>query len=912
LAVVVTPTTCHDGPMDEERQRVAQADRREAPWRRWGPYLSERAWGTVREDYSANGDAWSYFPFEHAASRAFRWSEDGLAGLCDDQQVLCLALGLWNGKDPILKERPYGLTGKQGNHGEDVKDYWWYLDATPTSSWLQWRYHYPQSEFPYEDLRRTNAARTRQEPEYELIDTGAFAEDRYWAVTVTWAKETPEDLLWRIEVTNRGPDPATLDVLPTIWYRNRWSWDPSQARPRLERLGDGASVVAHHPDFGVWRLDGSGAPDALFCDNETNLVKLYGVPGPAWPKDGIADHVISGAPTVNPRRRGTKASLWYKLTVPSGAATEIRLRFRRVVGPDRTASAVAASPEVAPLATAADLGPAFAATLRRRQAEADDFHASLAPKGISPEEAGTMRQAAAGMLWSKQFFHYDVDTWLRGDPNQPAPPPQRLGGRNSDWGHLDNRDILSMPDPWEYPWYASWDLAFHCVPLAHLDAEFAKRQLILLCREWYMHPNGQLPAYEWNFGDVNPPVHAWSALRVFEVDYQARSAIDPTAEPDFDFLERLFHKLMLNFTWWINRKDAAGNNVFEGGFLGLDNIGMFDRSQPLPVAGRLEQSDGTAWMAAYCLNLLEMAMILADRNPVYEDLATKFFEHFTYIAWAMEHQGLWDEDDGFFYDVIHLADGTRIPVKVTSMVGIVALFAVTVLSQATIDKLPTFAARWRWFVENKPQYAAHVGHPSEVDGEQRLLLSVVDGDQLRRVLARVLDPEELLSPFGLRSLSHRLGDQPFSLDLGGSHWTIDYEPAESTNELFGGNSNWRGPVWFPLNYLLIESLDRFARYFGEDFRVEYPTGSGLQRGLVEVADDLARRLVSIFLPGPDGRRAVFGDRDGLAADPHWRDQLWFHEYFHGDTGAGLGASHQTGWTGLVLDLVADRRLGGRS
>jgi hypothetical protein len=898
--------------MHEEIERLAEADRREEPWRRWGPYLSERAWGTVREDYSAGGDAWSYFPFEEASSRAFRWSEDGLGGICDDDQVLCLALSLWNGKDRILKERPYGLTGEQGNHGEDVKDYWWYLDATPTSSWMQWRYHYPQAEFPYEDLRRTNAARTRHDPEYELMDTGVFDEDRFWVVTATWAKEGPEDLLWRIEVTNAGPDPATLDLLPTIWYRNRWSWTTDGVRPRLEGMNGESAIVAHHPDFGVWRLDGSGMPESLFCDNDTNLTKLYGIPGPAYPKDGIADHVISGAPSVNPAKRGTKASLHYKLTIAAGKTTEIRLRFHRQSGPDRTSSAVAAAPLVAAAPVRADLGDGFTATLTRRQAEADEFHASLCPKGITFEEARTMRQAAAGMLWSKQFFHYDVDTWLAGDPTQPAPPPERLSGRNSDWIHLDNRDIVSMPDPWEYPWYASWDLAFHCVPLAHLDAEFAKRQLILLCREWYMHPNGQLPAYEWNFSDVNPPVHAWAALRVFEVDFQTRSARDAAAKPDYEFLERVFHKLMLNFTWWINRKDASGNNVFEGGFLGLDNIGLFDRSKPLPVPGRLEQSDGTAWMAAYCLNLLEMAMILAAQNPVYEDLATKFFEHFTYIASAMETQGLWDDQDGYFYDVIHQDDGTRVPVRVMSMVGIIALFAVTVLNESTVDHLSHFTTRWHWFLDNKPQYAAHVGHANLVDGESRLLLSVVNGDQLRQVLAHVLNPDELLSPHGLRSLSQRLRDTPFCLDLGGSHFSIDYEPAESTNELFGGNSNWRGPVWFPLNYLLIEALDRFARYFGDDFLVEYPTGSGEHLSLTDIADDLARRLVSIFVPGPDGRRPVFGGNDRLALGARWKDQLWFHEYFNGDNGAGLGASHQTGWTGLVLDLIADRRLGGRS
>jgi len=892
--------------MDDEQERLAQANRGDLPWRRWGPYLSERAWGTVREDYSANGDAWSYLPFEHAGSRAFRWSEDGMGGICDQDQRVCLAVSLWNGKDAILKERPYGLTGPQGNHGEDVKDYWWYLDATPTSSWLQWRYHYPQQAFPYADLLETNQARTRLEPEYELVDTGIFAEDRYWAVTATWAKAGPEDLVWHLEVHNAGPDEATIDVLPTIWFRNTWSWDPGTTAPALRLDGD-ATIAVDDPSIGHWLLAGGPgnahhSPEALFCDNVTNTRKLYGTDGPPFAKDGIADHIVTGAATVNPASTGTKAALHYRLTVAAGETAEVRLRFWRVGEGARPT----------PTSREGDLSLAWSQVITDRRSEADHFYSALTPPGATAEEAQVLRQAAAGMLWSKQFYNYEVGRWLSGDPTQPAPPPGRGAIRNGSWPHLNNQDVLSMPDPWEYPWFAAWDLAFHCVALAHLDPEFAKRQLILLGREWYMHPNGQLPAYEWNFGDVNPPVHAWAALRVVEIDRYARRARGEDDTPDYAFLERIFHKLLLNFTWWVNRKDELGNNVFEGGFLGLDNIGLFDRSKPLPVAGRLEQSDGTAWMAMYSLNLLEMALTLAARDPVYEDVATKFFEHFTYIASAMESQGLWDDEDGFFYDVIQLDSGEQVPVRVRSMVGVVALFAVTVLDPEVIAKLPSFARRMEWFCENKPDYACHVAHFVVPGVGDRQLLSIVDKTRLERVLSRVLNPGELLSEHGIRSLSKELGERPFTTDIGGATATLDYEPAESTNFLFGGNSNWRGPVWFPLNYLLIGALDRYHSYFGDDCRIEHPTGSGSLQNLNAVADDLARRLVSLFLTGPDGRRPVFGDYELLQQDPAWKNQLWFHEYFHGDTGAGLGASHQTGWTGLVLDLIADRRLGGRS
>lgn len=877
-----------------EQARLAESDSDRAPWRLWGPYLAERAWGTVREDYSADGSAWDSFPFEHAHRRAFRWSEDGMAGVCDQPQRICLALALWNGRDPILKERMYGLTGSQGNHGEDAKEYWWFVDATPTGSYLRWRYHYPQGRFPYEDLLDENRRRTRLDPEYELMDTGVFADDRFWEVEVEWAKAGPDDLLWHIAVRNAGPDEATIDVLPTMWFRNTWSWGDYTRKPSISIAAEGpegVALLADHHSLGRRRLLGQAPTEALFCDNETNGASLWpGTPSPPYPKDGIGDHVVLGAPTVNPAGQGTKAALRYHLTVPPGGEATVRLRFT----PDQDAP------------TAAPLGADFDQVLARRRDEADEFYASLAPLDATEDEQGVMRQAFAGMIWCKQYYHYDVQTWLDGDPGRPPPPESRRRGRNSAWIHLDNNDVISMPDSWEYPWYAAWDLAFHCVALAHVDPAFAKYQLILLCREWYMHPNGQLPAYEWSFDDVNPPVQAWAALRVFEIEAASKGSAGDVA-----FLERIFHKLVLNFTWWVNRKDAEGLNVFEGGFLGLDNIGLFDRSKPLPVAGHLEQSDGTAWMAMYCLNLLEMALTLARYNPVYEDVATKFFEHFTYIASAMQTQGLWNEEDGYFCDVLHLEDGTRLPIRAISMVGLVSLFAVTTLESETLLRLPQFANRMRWFLGHKPVLASCVAHIAEPKAGETSVLSVVSPEHLRRVLERVLDPAELLSPHGLRSLSRRHRDEPVTLDLGGVVSTLDYEPAESTNYLFGGNSNWRGPVWFPLNYLLIEALDRFHASLGDGFTVEFPTGSGHQATLGEVADDLARRLVNLFVAGADGRRPVLGDDEVLQGNPRWQGLIPFHEYFHGDTGQGLGASHQTGWTGLVADFIADRRLGGR-
>jgi Glycosyl hydrolase family 63 C-terminal domain len=850
-----------------ERERLT-----DPAWKRWGPYLSERAWATVREDYSEYGEAWEYFSHDHARSRAYRWSEDGLGGVCDDAQALCLAFAFWNGRDPILKERIFGLTGHEGNHGEDAKEYWAYLDSTPTHSWMRWRYLYPQAAFPYTDLVMTNRQRDRSEPEYELVDTGIFDDDRYWEITADYAKAAPDDLCIRLVVRNAGPDEAKIEVLPTLWSRNTWSWGLDNRRPSITAK-DGRLVAEHHA-LGRMVLAGDGQPELLCCENESNTVRLWGVQGSTrYPKDGIADHVLHGRATVNPDGTGTKASLRYRLTVPGGASAEIRLRLS---------------------ANGAGTGRSWVDTMTARAAEADAFYAALVPAGATADQALVQRQAFAGMLWSKQFFHYNVDRWLEGDPAGPLPPERRKYGRNAGWRHLNNHDVISMPDKWEYPWYATWDLAFHCVALAHVDPGFAKEQLRLLCREWYMHPNGQLPAYEWAFGDVNPPVHAWAALRVFEID----------GETDYEFLERIFHKLLLNFTWWVNRKDTDGSNVFEGGFLGLDNIGPIDRSAPLPFQARLEQSDGTAWMAMYCLNLFEIALVLAEHDHTYEDLATKFLEHFAYIGTAME--GLWDEQDSFYHDVLRYAGGERMPLRVRSLVGLLPLCATTTLGQSTLARCPEFAGHLRWFLANKPQYAANVAHTHVLDEHAGRLLAIVSPERLRQILAVMLDEAEFLSPYGLRSVAASHREHPFTIELAGMTASVDYEPGESTTGLFGGNSNWRGPIWVPVNYLIIEALGRFARYYGDDFTVEHPTGSGRELTLGEVADDLSARLIAIFTDDECGRRPVFGRYEKFQTDPVWHDLIPFHEYFHGDTGAGLGASHQTGWTGLVADLIVRR------
>jgi hypothetical protein len=866
--------------LSAEKDRLAAADAGTEAWRAWGPYVAERAWGTVREDYSADGSAWDYFPHDHARSRAYRWSEDGLAAVCDDHQTFCLGLALWNGADPILKERIFGLTGPEGNHGEDAKEYWWYLDSTPTHSWMRWRYHYPQRSFPYDDLVAENARRGRRDREYELVDTGAFADNRYWAVTVDYAKAGPTELCMVVRAENRGPERATLHLLPTLWFRNTWAWGvPGHDHVPDIRAVDGR-LVGQHARLGSLTLAGDGEPAMLFCDNETNAMRLYGVPGrSAYPKDGINDHVVHGADTVNPDGTGTKAALHYVLTVPSGQTWEIRLRLSHGGG------------------GAPDLGADFTSVVAQRAREADEFFADLTPRSTTADEASVLRQAIAGMMWGKQFYHYDVQRWLDGDPAGPPPPQRRRTGRNRDWRHVNNADVLSMPDPWEYPWFAAWDLAFHCVPIARVDPQFAKSQLLLILREWYVHPNGQVPAYEWAFGDVNPPVHAWAALRVFEID----------GSGDYTFLARVFHKLMLNFTWWVNRKDADGDNIFAGGFLGLDNIGPIDRSAMLPVAGRIEQSDGTAWMAMYALNLLEIAFILAERERSYEDTATKFLEHFAFIADALHSKGLWDDNDGFFYDVLALDDGQRTPLRVRSMVGLLPLAATTTLGEATMARLPEFTAHFHWFLQHKSQYRQVVGETHERDGAQGRLLAIVGGQRLLRILATMLDETEFLSPYGLRALSRYHLEHPFTIELAGAAYSVDYEPGESASGLFGGNSNWRGPIWFPVNYLIIEALRRYANFYGRDLLVEHPTGSGTRIGLDQLADDLSRRLVSIFLDDERGRRPVFGDTELFQTDPAWHDLLPFHEYFHGDTGRGLGASHQTGWTGLIADLILNHR-----
>ncbi len=865
--------------LTSEKGRLAEADSGALPWRAWGPYLSERAWGTVREDYSATGEAWSFFPHEHARSRTYRWNEDGMAGICDDGQRFCFALALWNGQDPILKERMFGLTGAEGNHGEDVKDYWWYEDSTPTHSHMSWRYHYPQSAFPYRELVEVNGRRGKHEPEFELLDTGVFADDRYWSVTADYAKASPTDMCIVVTVANRGPDAATIHVLPTLWFRNTWAW----GRPGHDAVptitGGGGRLTAEHEDLGTIELLGDGTPTALFCDNETNTELLWNVPGrSAYPKDGINDHVVRGADTVNPAMTGTKAALHYVLEVPAGESRRIRLRLAQ------------------PAEDSTDLGAGFTKVMADRRAESDAFFADLMPAGTTDEEARVVRGAIAGLMWGKQYYRYDVGLWLGGDRTTLTPPAERLSGRNSAWWHMAAADVISMPDPWEYPWFAAWDLAFHCVAIARVDPAFAKEQLLLLVRDWYMHPEGQIPAYEWAFGDVNPPVHAWAALRVFDLD----------GGRDFGFLERIMHKLMLNFNWWVNRKDADGDNVFEGGFLGLDNIGPFDRSAPLPVAGRLEQSDGTGWMAMYAANLLEMAVRLAVQNPSYVDMATKFFEHFAYIASSA--RTLWNEKDGFYCDTIRIGGGEPIPMRVFSIVGLIPLVATVTWREGTFGQLSELVGRVNWFLEHKSAYAAVVGeHRTSGSGDRHRLLSMVTMDQLGPIMSRMLDEAEFLSPYGLRSISRIHAAEPFVVNLGGQDYSVDYEPAESTIGAFGGNSNWRGPIWMPVNYLLIGALKQFGDFLGDSATFEYPTGSGTRRRLDEIADDLSERIIDIFLRDQDGRRALYGGTELLQTHPDWCDRLIYPEYFHGDNGAALGASHQTGWTALVADLILGRR-----
>ncbi len=882
--------------MTNEDKRLEETRTRKKHWKRWGPYLSERAWGTVREDYSPEGAAWDYFPHDHARSRAYRWSEDGIGGICDRHQFICFALALWNGRDPFLKERMFGLTGSQGNHGEDVKEYYFYLDSTPTHSYMKFLYKYPQAAFPYQQLIEETRRRGRTDLEYELIDTGVFDQDRYFDVFVEYAKADHEDLLIRIQVVNRGPEAARLDLLPTIWFRNTWAWGIDVRKPRLRRdeasdrlAPDLAVVRVRHFDLPLRWLICEGAPELLFTENETNVSRLYGgdnqsACGSPYAKDGINDYVVNGRKdAVNPQQLGTKSSARYRLEIGAGETATVKLRMTM-----NEPSAQA-------------LGDEFDQIFAARQDEADQFYDRIIHPVVSQDARLVQRQAFAGLLWSKQWYYYDVKRWLRGDPAQPEPPGSRQEGRNHEWKHLFNEDIISMPDKWEYPWYAAWDLAFHCLPIALVDPDFAKEQLILLLREWYMHPNGQLPAYEWAFGDVNPPVHAWAAWRIYKIEQKH------FGRSDHRFLERVFHKLLLNFTWWVNRKDTEGNNVFEGGFLGLDNIGVFDRSQQLPTGGHLEQSDATSWMGMYCLNMMTIALELARINPAYEDVASKFLEHFVYISRAMNDIAgrgieLWDKRDGFYYDVLHLPDGQSFPMRVRSMVGLIPLFAVETLESELIDKLPGFKRRMQWFIDNLPEFSDYIETLTTPTNVRRFM-SLVNRRRLTAVLKVLLDEKEFLAPYGVRSLSRFHLANPYRLIVDGVEHRVDYEPAESKTGLFGGNSNWRGPVWFPVNFLIIESLQKFHHFMGDDFKVECPAGSGRMLSLSQVAGELSRRLIAIFLRDETGRRPVYGGTDKFQHDPHWRDYLLFYEYFHGENGAGLGASHQTGWTGLVAKLI---------
>ena len=864
-----------------EGRRLLATERGE-DWRRWGPYLSERQWGTVREDYSPGGTAWDYLPHDEARSRAYRWGEDGLAGFADDKLRWCLSLGLWNERDPLLKERLFGLTNAQGNHGEDVKELYYFVDGTPTHSYMRMLYKYPQAAFPYDQLLKVNAARGTEDREFELADTGVFNERRYFDVEVEYAKASTDDILMQVTVHNRGRDPAPLHILPQFWSRNTWTWVPGRPKPMM--MLEGTRVRATHPALARPRICEVDAPGAewLFCENETNFNRLYGTKLPGPFKDGINDFVVHGdRGAVNPLRRGTKCAAHLRVEIPGGGQTRLRLRLR---------------PE-----TTDDAFGWFDAVMENRRADADAFYAALQRDMADADARAVQRQALAGMLWSKQFYALDVRRWLDGDPGQPTPPPDREKGRNADWRHLDNADVISMPDSWEYPWYAAWDLAFHTVTFALIDPAFAKAQLLLLMRERYMHPNGQLPAYEWAFGDVNPPVHAWAVIRVFQMDRAM------TGKADRKFLEMAFHKLLLNFTWWVNRKDDEGRNLFQGGFLGLDNITIFDRSHPLPTGGIIDQSDGTAWMAMFTLNMMRISLELAIEDDAYEDMATKFFEHFLYIAEAMTKAGgigLWDEQDQFFYDVLHLPDGEAIPLRVRSIVGLIPLFAVEVIGSRAFKALPAFSERLQYFLNDRPDLAALISRWTEQGTGERHLLSLLRGHRVKMLLRQMLDEAEFLSPYGVRALSKYHQAHPYVLTVNGSSFSIGYEPGEGISHAFGGNSNWRGPVWMPVNILLVDSLREFHRYYGDDFTVECPVGSGQMQSLEQVAAMLSDRLKALFLRGADGRRPFLGDDTLSQSDPEFRDHLLFHEYFHGDTGRGLGASHQTGWTGCIALLLA--------
>jgi hypothetical protein len=868
--------------VDAEKTRLLEAASRAQHWRRWGPFLSDRQWGTVREDYSPDGTAWEYFPFEHAHIRAYRWGEDGIGGICDNHQRLCFAPTFWNGRDPILKERFYGLTGNQGNHGEDVKELYYYLDSTPTHSYMKCLYKYPQAEFPYAQLYGENRRRTRQDSEFELIDSGIFNEDRYFDIQIEYAKASIDDILIRITVTNRGPDRATLHLLPTVWFRNTWSWKTDTKRPVMKRSGD-ATIDIDEDTLGSYQLTFDSDRPMLFTENESNAHALWGMDNAQhYVKDAFHRRIVHNTmDAVNPAETGSKACAWYQLDLAPGESQIVRMRLAEKSQPSTLVH---------------DIDGIFA----RRIAEADEFY-GFCPGTLSEDARRVQRQAFAGLLWSKQYYNFVVHDWLNGDSTQPTPPRERLKGRDSGWVHLFSEDVLSMPDTWEYPWFAAWDTSFHMVAMALVDPDFAKSQLKLFLREWYMHPNGQIPAYEWAFGDVNPPVHAWACWRVFQIDRKL------AGRPDYAFLETTFHKLLLNFTWWVNRKDSDGSNIFEGGFLGLDNIGIFDRSAPLPTGGHIEQSDGTSWMAMYSLVMMKIAIELAVKvDPLYEDIASKFLEHFLYIAHAMNQlgeEGLWDENDGFFYDSLHLPDDTIMRMRVRSMVGLIPLFAVDTMEKESIDKLPGFQRRMDWFRKHRPDLCGNLASLSKEGVEQRRLLSVVSRPRLVRILERMLAENEFLSPYGIRSLSKFHDANPYKLSVKGMNYSVDYEPAESRTGLFGGNSNWRGPIWFPVNFLLIESLQRFHYYFGDELKVEFPTGSGNLMNLSEIATQLSRRLSHIFLRDEQGNRAVFGGSEKFQTDPNFKDNILFYEYFHGDNGAGIGANHQTGWTALVAKLL---------
>jgi hypothetical protein len=883
--------------MTAEHDRLEEARAKKVVWKRWGPYLSERQWGTVREDYSEAGNAWDYFSHDQARSRAYRWGEDGLAGISDDRQRLCFALALWNGQDPILKERLFGLTNSESNHGEDVKEYYFYLDSTPTHSYMKYLYKYPQRAYPYSDLVVTSGGRTRTDFEYELLDTGAFEGNRYFDVVVEYGKAAPDDLLIQINVYNRGPEPAALHVLPTLWFRNRWSWDAAAERPSLQQVAGqpGQGVIrAAAADLGEYHLYCDGDVPLLFTENETNTQRIFGVPNRSpYVKDGINNFVVDGKEgAVNPDKTGTKAAPHYQVTVNPGKCQVIRLRLSAAAPADLArANGAGASP----------FGSSFDEVMQARRKEADEFYVMVIPPNLTADQANVMRQALAGMLWSKQFYHYDVDKWLEERGSDPFKAVRKQAPRNDHWHHMYNGDVISMPDKWEYPWYAAWDLAFHVLALTLVDTDFGKQQLKLMLKERYMHPNGQIPAYEWNFGDVNPPVHAWSTIFTYRLEKAQ------TGKGDTEWLKSSFQKLLLNFTWWVNRKDRSGRNVFEGGFLGLDNIGVFDRSAPLPTGGHLEQADGTAWMALFCQNMLEIANELAMTDPDYADMSVKFVEHFLWIASSMTHlggdTGMWDEEDGFFYDVLRLPDGTARRLKVRSMVGLLPLCAATVYDGALLAKYPEIGERLGWFLHSRPELRAAIHDPVTTGVAGRHLASILDEAKLRRVLARMLDENEFLSDFGIRSLSRYHAEHPYVIHVGGQEFRVAYLPAESDTGMFGGNSNWRGPIWMPVNGLILRALLNYYSFYGDAFTIECPTGSGRLMTLYEVAEEIARRLGNIFLRDNDGHRPVFGGSRTFQDDPHWRDCILFYEYFHGDNGAGLGASHQTGWTGIVARMM---------